>query len=120
MIHARMVGILNNGTVLLRCGDCGTGPNDDAYTASTMDAAQVLMVCMSGHPLGEWDTVEQREAELAAFRENILQHHAPVKKKAPAKHSSKAESKSRSMWGGGSASVKKRPRPKQLRKRGYK
>lgn len=119
MIHARMVGITNNGTVLLRCGDCGTGPNDDAYTANNMDAAQILMVCMHGHPLGEWETLEQRDTELAAFRENILQHHVPVKKKAPAKRASKAESKSKSMRGGGGAAAK-RTRQKQLRKHGHK
>lgn len=118
MIFHRMRGVLTQGTVLLRCRDCNTGPNDEAYTAHDLDAAQVLMVCMNGHPLGQWDTVEERDEQLAEFRENFLQHHAPVKKRPPAKRNSKNQSKSKSMgYGGGIGRKKIR---KEGRKGGHK
>lgn len=116
MIYERLRGVLSQGTVLLRCHDCNEGPNDEAYTALGFDTPQVLLVCMNGHPLGQWDTLEQRDAELAQFRENVLQHHVPVKKMRPAKRNSKNESKSKSMgYGGGRKRIRK-----DLRKKGRK
>jgi hypothetical protein len=110
-IHPLLQGIVVNGEVVLRCRDCHTPP------AETI-AENILVVCPTcAQPLGEWDTQEQRAAELAQFQATVL-HHVPVKKSAPRKHQSKNESKSKSMsYGGGGGSKKNR---KQHRRRSSK
>jgi hypothetical protein len=101
-IHPLLQGIVVSGEVVLRCRDCHTPP------AETI-AENILIVCPTcGQPLGEWDTQEQRAAELAQFQATVL-HHVLVKRSAPGKHRSKNESKSKGMsYGGGGGSKKNR------------
>jgi hypothetical protein len=111
-IHPLLQGIVVIGEVVLWCRDCHTPP------AETI-AENILIVCPScGQPLGEWNSQEERTAELAQFKASVL-HHFLVKKNAPRKHQSKHESKSKSMsyGSGGSGSKKNR---KQNKKRGSK
>ena len=110
-IHPLLQGVVVNDEVVLRCRDCHTPP------AETI-AENILIVCATcGQPLGEWDTQEQRAAELAQFQATVL-NYGPLKKSAARKHQSKNESKSKGMsYGGGGGSKKNR---KQHRKRSTK
>jgi hypothetical protein len=72
----------------LRCRNCNAPP------AETI-AENILIVCSNcGMPLAEWDTPEQRAAELADFEARVRRHLAP-RRTPPTKRQSKHESKSR-------------------------
>ncbi len=104
-IDPRLVGRLKGGKVEFLC-ECGGLPQ---YATSE----NLLMVCSNGHPLGEWNTAEERIAELNALAETFRRHRAPAPRRARA-YRSKEESKSKNMPRGGGH--KKNPG----RKRGHK
>jgi len=110
-ISPQMKGKMTNGTVVLFCGHCG-GPAIDAVSDTTL---KVCSTC--GSPLGEWNTAEERDAELTEFADRIRLHSAPAKEKTGRAARGKSESKSKDMSFRGSGRKKK---PKYGRKRGYK
>ncbi len=111
-IYAQMNGKMTSGRVVLSCGHCG---------GAAIDAAShtIVKVCSNcGTVLGEWETEEQRDAELTEFVEGVKSHYARARKeKAGRVARGKTESKSKSMSFGGGGRKKK---AKYGRKRGHK
>ena len=77
-IYPRLIGMLTkSGKVVLACKECNAAPQEAT-------AVNVLIVCSNcGKPLGEWDTDEERHAELNAFEEKVRLHAAPVPRNKP-------------------------------------
>jgi hypothetical protein len=112
-IYPRLMGILaDGGKVVFLCKECKAPPQDAM-------AVNVLIVCSNcGQPLGEWDTAEEREAEINAFAEKVRLHGAPAPRRTARAYRSKEESKSKNMPRGGGGGRKKKT--KYGRKRGHK
>ncbi len=108
-IYPRLVGKLAKGGKVEFFCECGGLPQD-------VTAENLLMTCSNcGQPLGEWNTAEERTAELNALAETFRRHRAPAPRRTARTYRSKEESKSKNMPRGGGGRKKYHPK-----KRGHK
>jgi hypothetical protein len=110
-IYPRLMGVLaEGGRVVFVCKECNAPPQEAI-------AANILIVCSNcGKPLGEWNTPEERAAEMRDFEEKVRVHAAPIRR-PPRAYQSKQESKSKNMPHGGGG---RKRNPKRGRKQGRK